>query len=111
MSLSCVACQLSFGSLDGLKDHYKTELHVYNLRRKTAGLAPVAEAAFQRRKAACPSAPLPSPAPAADPGRAVLIKQQQLREARTGGVEGAVLWKCEPCGSVAGGAVHGGAAC
>lgn len=58
MSFSCVSCDLAFSSLGEVKAHYKTELHVYNLKRKTAGIAPVSEAAFLRRKAAraCASA-------------------------------------------------------
>ncbi len=52
MDLKCNSCALAFISSDGQKAHYRTELHRYNLKRRTNDLGPVTEAEFQRRKAA-----------------------------------------------------------
>lgn len=48
----CVACSWQAESLDAMKAHYRTDFHVYNLKRKTEDLPPITLAAFQRRKAA-----------------------------------------------------------
>ena len=45
----CLACALSFATLDELKVHYKQEFHRANLQRKISGLAPISAEEFQRR--------------------------------------------------------------
>ena len=45
----CLACALSFGTLDELKVHYKQEFHRANLQRKVSGLGPISAEEFERR--------------------------------------------------------------
>eukprot|EP00002_Diphylleia_rotans_P003609 TRINITY_DN124_c0_g1_i5.p1 TRINITY_DN124_c0_g1~~TRINITY_DN124_c0_g1_i5.p1 ORF type:complete len:409 (-),score=82.65 TRINITY_DN124_c0_g1_i5:1644-2870(-) len=47
--LTCITCRLQFASIALQKDHYKTDLHRFNLKRKVAGLPPVSEDAFLKR--------------------------------------------------------------
>lgn len=47
----CLACALSFGTLDELKVHYKQEFHRANLQRKVSGLGPISADEFERRAA------------------------------------------------------------
>lgn len=44
----CTACELMFDSIDLQKDHYKSELHQYNLKRRIVDLPPVAEEVFRK---------------------------------------------------------------
>lgn len=48
----CLACALSFGTLEELKVHYKAEFHRANLQRKVSGLGPISAEEFDRRSAA-----------------------------------------------------------
>ena len=48
----CLACALSFGTLEELKVHYKAEFHRANLQRKVSGLGPISAEEFERRSAA-----------------------------------------------------------
>jgi hypothetical protein len=48
----CLACALSFGTLEDLKVHYKAEFHRANLQRKVSGLGPISAEEFERRSAA-----------------------------------------------------------
>ena len=41
----------SFASEEEMKDHYRSEWHRYNLKRKVAGLAPLSREAFEERSA------------------------------------------------------------
>lgn len=45
----CLACALSFSTLDELKVHYKQEFHRANLQRKVSGLGPISAEEFERR--------------------------------------------------------------
>ena len=38
-------------SEEEMKEHYRSELHRYNLKRKVAGLAPLTRGAFEEREA------------------------------------------------------------
>jgi pre-60S factor REI1 len=42
---------VSFASEEEMKDHYRSEWHRYNLKRKVAGLAPLSREAFEERSA------------------------------------------------------------
>ena len=53
--LKCQTCGLGFDSSVAHKEHYRTELHRYNLKRRTNDLGPVSETEYQRRKAAAQS--------------------------------------------------------
>jgi pre-60S factor REI1 len=53
--LKCQTCGLGFDSTVAHKEHYRTELHRYNLKRRTNDLGPVSETEYQRRKAAAQS--------------------------------------------------------
>lgn len=39
-NLSCPTCTISFDSLPSHKEHYKSDFHRYNLKRKMVKLAP-----------------------------------------------------------------------
>lgn len=47
--LACNACNEVFADEDAQKQHYKTEWHRYNLRRKVAGVPGVTEALYNLR--------------------------------------------------------------
>ena len=38
---TCLACQVAFQSAQGQRNHYQTEWHRYNLKRKVVSLPPV----------------------------------------------------------------------
>jgi pre-60S factor REI1 len=40
-SFSCITCHMLFTDGAAQRDHYKAEVHRFNLKRKVAGLAPV----------------------------------------------------------------------
>ena len=42
----------TFGSMEEMKAHYKTDWHRYNLKRKVAGLPPLPKEQFEARKQA-----------------------------------------------------------
>lgn len=46
---TCITCGVAFKDADAQRDHYKTDWHRYNLKRKVAGLAPVTLAQFNAR--------------------------------------------------------------
>nr|CAG4640863.1 EOG090X06E3 [Eulimnadia texana] len=46
---TCVTCQVAFKDADLQRDHYKTDWHRYNLKRKVAELPPVSAETFQQR--------------------------------------------------------------
>lgn len=49
-SLSCLCCHLLFESSDLHREHYRSELHRFNLKRKVAGLAPVTGEVFEAKQ-------------------------------------------------------------
>jgi pre-60S factor REI1 len=38
---TCLACQVAFQSAEGQRNHYKSDWHRYNLKRKVVTLPPV----------------------------------------------------------------------
>jgi pre-60S factor REI1 len=52
----CQSCGLEFRDEGLIREHYKSDLHLYNLRRRSAGLAPVDMALFARKQAAAAAA-------------------------------------------------------
>ena len=48
-SYTCINCAVAFRDADLQRDHYKTDWHRYNLKRKVAELAPVTLAQFNTR--------------------------------------------------------------
>lgn len=48
-ALTCLNCSVRFPDADMQRDHYKTDWHRYNLKRKVAELPPVTAEEFQRR--------------------------------------------------------------
>lgn len=48
-SHTCLNCNVKFQDADGQRDHYKTDWHRYNLKRRVAELPPVSAEEFQRR--------------------------------------------------------------
>ena len=49
MVLTCVTCNVWFKEAEPQRQHYKTDWHRYNLKRKVVGLPPVSAEAFVRR--------------------------------------------------------------
>ena len=52
MSLTCISCNLLFSLPELHNEHYKSDWHRYNLKRKVADLPPVSKEEFERRAAA-----------------------------------------------------------
>ncbi|KAJ3335688.1 hypothetical protein HDU93_004715, partial [Gonapodya sp. JEL0774] len=46
---TCISCQIGFVTPDAQRDHYKTDWHRYNLKRKVALLPAVSEDTFKQR--------------------------------------------------------------
>lgn len=46
---TCLNCNVKFKDADAQRDHYKTDWHRYNLKRRVAELPPVTAEEFQRR--------------------------------------------------------------
>mmetsp|Transcript_1225 Transcript_1225/g.2985 ORF Transcript_1225/g.2985 Transcript_1225/m.2985 type:complete len:524 (+) Transcript_1225:63-1634(+) len=46
---SCTACAESFPASDGLRVHCKSERHLYNTKRRLAGLKPISQEAWERK--------------------------------------------------------------
>ena len=46
---TCLTCSVAFVSADLQRDHYKTDWHRYNLKRKVAEMAPVTLEAFENK--------------------------------------------------------------
>ena len=73
----CNTCRALFSSIEKVKEHYRAEWHVFNSKRRAAGLAPVSKTEFKclgpaggkgsKKGPASPprAAPLASPPPAA----------------------------------------------
>eukprot|EP00124_Ichthyophonus_hoferi_P002585 Ihof_evm5s181 gene=Ihof_evmTU5s181 len=49
MQFTCISCRVSFPSADAQREHYRTDWHRYNLKRKVVGMAPVTAEGFQQR--------------------------------------------------------------
>lgn len=49
MQFTCLNCQVLFKTRDLQRDHYKSDWHRYNLKRKVADLPPVSAEEFQQR--------------------------------------------------------------
>jgi len=45
--LTCISCRLTFQNPEEQKNHYKSDLHRFNLKRKVAQLPPVSAEVFQ----------------------------------------------------------------
>src|ERR1700732_3471318 len=46
---TCMACQVAFRSSDGQSNHYRSDWHRYNLKRKAADLPPITAAQFDQK--------------------------------------------------------------
>ncbi len=46
---SCNACLVAFSDHEAMKIHYKTDWHIYNSRRKVAGLVPVSQEIWDQK--------------------------------------------------------------
>lgn len=46
---TCISCRVAFADAEIQRNHYKTDWHRYNLKRKVADLPPVTAEEFQRR--------------------------------------------------------------
>ena len=49
---TCLSCRVGFMDSEGQRQHYKTDWHRYNLKRKIAGMIPVSADNFRERVAA-----------------------------------------------------------
>jgi len=52
----CSTCHIKFDSVVNYKLHLSTEFHLYNTKRRMAGLAPISEDIFEEKKAQMVSA-------------------------------------------------------
>jgi pre-60S factor REI1 len=43
---TCLACQVAFYTADDQRDHYRTDWHRYNLKRRVADMPPVTAQVF-----------------------------------------------------------------
>mmetsp|Transcript_2460 Transcript_2460/g.6876 ORF Transcript_2460/g.6876 Transcript_2460/m.6876 type:complete len:427 (+) Transcript_2460:101-1381(+) len=50
--LKCISCRVIFNELEELKDHFRSELHRFNLKRKVLNLPPVTQQVFDKKIAA-----------------------------------------------------------
>eukprot|EP00968_Pinguiococcus_pyrenoidosus_P016595 scaffold1610_cov257-Pinguiococcus_pyrenoidosus.AAC.48 len=50
MSFKCTACAVMLDASQDVRAHYRSEWHKYNLKRKSADLAPIAESLFLKRQ-------------------------------------------------------------
>ncbi|CAG0896842.1 unnamed protein product [Darwinula stevensoni] len=48
-SYTCITCHVAFAEADAQREHYKTDWHRYNLKRKVVQMPPVTEDDFQQR--------------------------------------------------------------
>lgn len=46
---TCLACQVAFQSAEGQRNHYKSDWHRYNLKRKVVSLPPVTSDQFNAK--------------------------------------------------------------
>jgi len=46
--LTCLSCRLMFDSSTEQRTHFKTDFHLFNLKRKKAGLAPISQEQFDK---------------------------------------------------------------
>ena len=51
VQFTCITCTVGFQNADLQREHYKTDWHRYNLKRKVASLPPVTKADFDGRLA------------------------------------------------------------
>jgi pre-60S factor REI1 len=58
--LTCTACQVSLVSQEQCREHYRTEFHTYNLKRKLVDLPPVSSEVFDAKVAESQLAPSPA---------------------------------------------------
>lgn len=49
MSLTCLNCSVKFKDADNQREHYKSDWHRYNLKRRVAELPPITAEEFQKR--------------------------------------------------------------
>merc|ERR1712137_118569 len=47
--LTCICCRRTFGDSTQQRDHYRSDYHRFNLKRKVVNLPPVTEALFQQK--------------------------------------------------------------
>lgn len=50
--LTCLTCRVAFADIDKGRDHYKSEWHRYNLKRKVAQMAPLSAEVYKNQVAA-----------------------------------------------------------
>lgn len=48
-TVTCMTCRLTFSSIDEQREHYKSDLHKFNLKRKVAELPPVTAQQFEEK--------------------------------------------------------------
>lgn len=46
---TCLSCRVAFASADDQREHYRTDWHKYNLKRKVVSMPPVTAEDFKER--------------------------------------------------------------
>ena len=49
-SFTCITCHMLFAAGAEQREHYKSEVHRFNLKRKVAGLAPVTAEVYESKQ-------------------------------------------------------------
>ena len=62
-AFTCITCRVVFVDGDTQREHYKTDWHRYNLKRKIAQLAPVTADNFKLRVQNAQESPVGTPEP------------------------------------------------
>jgi len=68
--MTCISCRMSFLNSKEQREHYKTDLHRFNLKRKVAELPPVTLEVFQQKVETTPSTSTPTTTQKNQPTRA-----------------------------------------
>lgn len=58
--ITCTACLVNLDSQDQCRDHYRSDFHTYNLKRKLVDLPPVTFEVFEAKRAEVQVAPAPA---------------------------------------------------
>mmetsp|Transcript_14903 Transcript_14903/g.27538 ORF Transcript_14903/g.27538 Transcript_14903/m.27538 type:complete len:323 (-) Transcript_14903:43-1011(-) len=117
--LTCTACTITLDSQDKCRDHYKSDFHTYNLKRKLVSLPPVTIEVFEAKKAEARVAQVPSYQSKCSTcnktfssekvyedhmtskKHRTVLQKQQTRPERTETEEGSPLTTCVFCNAVA----------
>jgi len=50
MEYNCSVCKVGFSKQKGLKEHFKSDFHGYNLKRKMVGLSAISKPKYDKKQ-------------------------------------------------------------